>query len=64
MEPTVERRELISCGETYSHLSGEGIFMELKDILKTKQLPLAFLVILDTLEIPTPTAVLATGVEV
>ena len=37
---------------TYSHLGGNSVFMKLEDILKTKQLPLTFFVVLDALEIP------------
>jgi hypothetical protein len=39
---------------THGHLRGKGIFMELKDILKTKQLSLSFFVVLDALEISKP----------
>ena len=38
---------------TYGHLSGEGLLMKLKDILKPKQLSLTFFVVLDSFEIPT-----------
>ena len=36
----------------HSHLSGEGILMKFKDVLKAKQFSLTFLVVLDSLEVP------------
>lgn len=48
---------------TYGHLGSQSILMELKDILKAKQLSLTFSVILDTLEIPRSTLGLMMGLE-
>ena len=49
---------------TYGHLSGEGILMEFKDILKAEQLSLTFFIVLDSLEVPMRTPRSATEDEI